>query len=70
VSRFNPDTKRFINTCSACGRQGYTPQILEPDFVTDLVKRTMRDVLLKNYEALPVNEHSLCAECQRALEMK
>jgi hypothetical protein len=68
VSAYNPDTKRFINTCSVCGQQGYAPQVLESNFVTDLVRQAMRDVLVRNYQPMPLDELGRCVECRRVAE--
>ena len=32
VSKWNPSAKKYVNTCSICGSQGYSPVILELDF--------------------------------------
>jgi hypothetical protein len=63
VKTINPDSKRFINTCSACGRQGYAPQVEKTDFATDLVRAAVRRVLLNRYERLPVDAQGLCPVC-------
>lgn len=66
VEVINPDSKRFINTCSACGRQGYAPQVAEPDFASDLVRAAVKRVLLSRYERLPVDAQGLCPVCGAA----
>ena len=68
VSTFNPDTQRFINTCSLCGLKDHAPQVLEPDFVTDLVRRAMRNVSVRNYRPMALDEHGRCTECRRIAE--
>jgi hypothetical protein len=32
IEKWNPSAKKYVCTCSICGRQGYNPAVLEKDF--------------------------------------
>ncbi len=75
VESWNPDAKRFINTCLCCGMCGYSPALDDEDFA-DIskrregfaVKRTIRDELRSIMKAMPLDELGRCPDCKRAQE--
>jgi hypothetical protein len=59
-----------MNTCVVCDRVGFAPQVLEPDFVVDpvrkvadLTRHAMRCALVRNYKALPLDKLGRCPIC-------
>ncbi len=75
VEKWNPDAKRFINTCTVCGAQGYSPTIDEDGFVYDNAKKVndnvhkvIRDELTKIYSPLPLDELGRCAQCAKIID--
>ena len=65
VERWNPDAKRFINTCKLCGHQGYSPSIDEDGFCNDFVHRAIHAELKKTLTPLPLDELGRCEACAR-----
>jgi len=63
LEHINPKAKRFLNTCSHCGRQGYRPSIEEEGFGEDGKRRFMRKVLQRHYGPLPLDESGRCEVC-------
>ncbi len=70
VESWNPKSKKFINTCALCGKQGYKPSIIEDGFVniSPTVKNyehsAIRNELTAILNPLPLNEHGLCEVCE------
>lgn len=40
VESWNPDAKRFINTCAVCGDRGYNPSIEDEGFIHPSANKT------------------------------
>ena len=61
LEKWNPSAKKYICTCALCGKQGYSPAILEPDFVSapgklqNLERYAIREELIKTLCALPLD---------------
>ena len=77
VENWNPDSKRFINTCAVCGAQGYSPTIDEEGFVfdkannvNDRIHLVIRDELTKIYAPLPLDELGRCEQCAKIIDKK
>ena len=70
VERWNPDAKRFINTCKLCGHQGYSPTIEEEGFCDDYTRRAIYAELSKTLSPLPLDELGRCETCARVQDGK
>jgi len=77
IEKWNPTAKRFVNTCSVCGAQGYRPTIDEDGFVrndakkiADLEHRAIREELKKVLKPLPLDSHGRCSDCARVMNQK
>lgn len=74
IEKWNPTAKRFINICSVCGAQGYSPTIDEYGFIKDDVKKisdleheVIRAELKKVLRPLPLDAYGRCADCARIM---
>ena len=65
VERWNPDAKRFINTCKLCGHQGYSPSIEAEGFCDDYTRRAIYAELTKTLKPLSLDELGRCETCAR-----
>ena len=65
IEQWNPDAKRFINTCKLCGRQGYSPSIEEDGFCDDSTRRAIYAELKKALSPLALDEWGRCETCAR-----
>lgn len=70
VEKWNPSAKRFINTCSICGAQGYNPSIDDDGFVYDKAKnisnfehRAIREELKSVLKPLSLDSLGRCSVC-------
>ena len=68
----NPYAKRFINTCAACGAQGYAPQIDNVDFAGSestvfhrFSREKLQAMLRRYYRPLSLDEAGRCDACAR-----
>ena len=75
VENWNPDAKRFINTCAVCGAQGYSPTIDEEGFVFDKannvnnrVHMVIRDELMTILDPLTLDELGRCEQCAKIMD--
>ena len=68
IQKFNPKTKKYINTCVICGCQGYNPSIDCDGFADDRIRQVMRDELKKTLSALPLDDHSRCENCAKRMK--
>lgn len=75
VENWNPGAKRFINTCSVCGAQGYSPTIDEEGFVFDKtnnvnnrVHMVIRDELMTILDPLTLDELGRCEQCAKIMD--
>lgn len=65
---WNRSAKRFINICCICGKQGYSPAILEVDFYNRdpniySEKRAIYEELTKTLKPLQLDELGRCEIC-------
>lgn len=56
--------KKYIVGCILCGKQGYSPKILSPDFDDVLAhNRITKTELLENFDCLELDNSGVCHEC-------
>lgn len=66
IDNWNPSAKKYINTCCFCGRKGYSPAILENDFVNSLEHQAIYNELTKLFNfSLELDSLGRCEECAR-----
>ena len=76
IESWNPDAKRFINTCVLCGDRGYNPSIEEEGFVhpapdkRDHVHSAIYDELTRSFKRLKLDELGRCEVCARNMDKK
>ena len=75
VDNWNPAAKKFINTCSVCGAEGYDPSIDEEGFVydnagniTNSEHRAIRTELQRILNPLPLDHLGRCSTCSRIMD--
>ena len=69
VTKYNKDASRFLNTCVACGRTGYAPQVARSDFaLAGQFHHAIQRTLLESYDPLPLEEFGLCLPCHQVRE--
>ena len=75
VDNWNPAAKKFINTCSVCGADGYDPSIDEVGFVYDNAgnvnnteHKVIRAELQRILTPLPVDHLGRCSACARIMD--
>ncbi len=73
IERWNPSAQKYINTCSLCGRQGYSPAIEDEDFIKplrqigDLERVAIYNELTKILKPLPLDSYGRCRECAKRM---
>ena len=70
VEKWNPASKKFINTCKICGKVGYSPTIEEEGFLDSSEHRAMHAELTTIYVALPLDELGRCKVCAAAMDKR
>lgn len=75
IEKWNSVAKRFINTCSLCGKQGYSPTIDAEGFIfddarkiADLEHRLIRAELAKVFKPLPLDALGRCPDCAAVMD--
>ena len=74
VENWNPAAKKYILTCALCGKQGYSPTILDAGFFGDLThegdfaRRAIYNELTKTLECLPLDELGRCEHCAKRMD--
>jgi hypothetical protein len=68
VEKWNASSKRFINVCKLCGREGYSPSIEDEGFVEDSMHSAMYAELTTIYSPLPLDEFGRCEMCAAAMD--
>lgn len=59
-----PFARKLIVGCVVCGKEGYSPKILEPNFAEASTNNRLAQMLLvENLNCLEVNELGVCREC-------
>lgn len=68
IDNWNPSAKKYINTCCLCGREGYSPSILETDFINSLEREAIYKELTRKFSsALEIDSFGRCDECAEKL---
>ena len=66
IDNWNPSAKKYINTCCLCGREGYSPSILETDFINSLEREAIYNELTKMFNfSLKLDSFGRCEECAK-----
>lgn len=66
IDNWNPDAKKYINTCYLCGQEGYSPAIEEDDFLNTLERKALYKELTKMFDsALALDSLGRCKECAK-----
>ncbi len=60
-----PKLRRWVNTCSACGRVGYRPDM--PKQIAGSHINVAAQTLRRIYAPLSVDENGLCEQCRSAV---
>lgn len=75
IDNWNPSAKKFINTCSVCGAQGYAPGIDEDGFVFNNAGKThnfehkaIHEELKRIFKPLAVDSLGRCSDCARRMD--
>ena len=63
IESWNPDAKRFINTCVICGHKGYSPTIEQEGFCDLPFRSAIYVELKKTLKPLPLDELGRCEQC-------
>lgn len=73
LNKWNPSAKKYINICSICGSQGYSPVILaedfynrEPNIYTE--NRAIYKELTRTLKPLPLDSMGRCEICAKIQE--
>ncbi len=64
IEKWKPSVKKYINTCSLCGCQGYSPVIEEEGIRDDVAARE----LIKTLPKMEIDEFGRCSDCRRLQE--
>ena len=71
LDSWNPKAKKYIHTCCLCGREGYSPAILEDDFVNDIERKAIYEELIRMFDsALALDSFGRCKECAKLQDGK
>ena len=70
IQKFNPEAKKYINTCTACGIQGYSPSIDCDGFTDAPVRRVMCDELKRMFPLLVLDDYGRCVACAKQMNAK
>lgn len=70
IKKWNPSAKKYVNVCSICGREGYSPVILEEDFYDKSPnvlseKREIYKELTRILNQLPLDGVERCEVCAK-----
>ena len=66
IDNWNLSAKKYINTCCLCGRSGYSPAVLETDFINSLEREVVYNELTKMFSsALVLDSFGRCEECAK-----
>lgn len=73
IESWNPSAKKYINTCSLCGRRGYSPAIEDADFtkpqhkIGGLERLAIYNELTKILKPLLLDSYGRCEECAKRM---
>lgn len=65
VENWNPSAKKYINTCSICGKKGYRPTIEDEDFCNSLERRVIFKELKKTLGKMQIDDLGRCETCSK-----
>lgn len=63
IEKWNPSSKKYINTCVICGRKGYSPVIEHEEFCTTLENKAIFKELSKTLRKLELDGFGRCVDC-------
>ena len=67
IEKWNPKSKKYINTCTLCGKQGYNPSIEQEGFIDDAERQAIYSELKKTLSALSLDDYGRCADCAKRM---
>ncbi len=70
IEKWNPSAKKYINTCSICGRRGYSPVIEQENFCGNRRNQVIYKELKKMFCKLELDELDRCEECARVQDRR
>ena len=75
LDTWHREGRRFVVTCALCGREGYSPSILEEGFEKEgnVAKHEHSAVaaeLMRIYKPLPLDALGRCEVCARAMDRR
>ena len=65
IEKWNKSAKKYINTCSICGKKGYSPVIDAEGFCETSENRVNYKELTKTLRKLEIDEYGRCTDCAR-----
>lgn len=65
VEKWNPSSKKYINTCVLCGYKGYSPVIEQDDFCSTLENIAIYSELSKTLNKLELDTLGRCEQCAK-----
>lgn len=65
IEKWNPNAKKYINTCIVCGRKGYIPSIENEDFVNNSERRAIYNELKRTLSMLITDDYGRCTDCAK-----
>ena len=70
LEQWNPNAKKYINTCKICGHRGYSPVIEQEDFCNEPLNGVIYSELKSTFTVLPLDELGRCEMCAKAQDSK
>ncbi|MBP1585841.1 MAG: hypothetical protein ILP17_09135 [Lachnospiraceae bacterium] len=64
LEKWNPSSKRYINTCAICGSRGYSPVIEAEDFDQKSVFQELKRTLPR----MEIDEYGRCNDCAEIMD--
>lgn len=63
IESWNPNAKKYIRQCTACGQKGYSPVIEQDDFCSDPINKIIYTELSKTLRKLELDSSGRCEIC-------
>ena len=63
LEKWYPSAKRYIHTCTLCGRRGYSPAIEEKEFCATAKNRVIYRELTRILHRIDLDEWGRCRDC-------
>ena len=70
LENWNPEAKKYINTCKICGHKGYSPVIEEEGFCDRVPNGAIYEELKSTLEKLELDELGRCEICAKIQDNK